>query len=161
MKWLEKHPDWKKWLIVIPNNEEPLNTHFKCRICSKHYSKFGGKPQSRPALATDDGWVLTSRSDQKRKNYEMFYENESGKKGTKGSGNVVRSGRSVHAGTIDTLNLEEKMRIKTTIETISKILNTSSEVKKYKATAAMLLTVYTEQKLNIPFLNHPVLVALQ
>ena len=161
VRWLETHPDWKKWLIVIPNNDEPLNTHFKCRICSEYYSKFYGKPQSRPALATDDGWVLNPRSDQKRKNYEMFDEHESGKKGNKGSGNAQRSGRSVHAGIIDRLNSEESMRIRSGMETITKILNTTSEFKKYKATAAMLLTVYTEQKLNIPFLNHPVLVALQ
>lgn len=74
-KWLETN-DWKKWLIIKPNIEDPLKTTFHCRICTENYDKLGFRWQTKPSLAKEEGFVLGVN---KGKNREKFQEHVDGR----------------------------------------------------------------------------------
>ena len=155
--WLTRNPKWKKWLQVIPNHGDVDATRFKCRICAEYYDKFGLVPQSKPALASEQG--VTLRKGAKIKNYEFFKEHVEGKRSSKGKNICPRSGKSVHQTILERLKGDERSRFRLELPEIQMEIGGQNLI--YKVTADMMRTVYAEVKINIPFYSHPKFVELQ
>ena len=152
-EWIIRNPGWKKWLEIRPDNENPVKTKFRCRICHKYYDKYMD-PKYKPQLAE---WTeLTDDPKSSKKNYESLLEHEV-KKGSKGictkqKLTKFRIGSTKHQQLIARLIDVEYSKYKTQMDTaINDLTNAQEELgdSKYKVTS-----------LSFIFWTHPFFISI-
>ena len=129
----------KDWIEYLYNPEHPEESRIRCKPCSKYFEKVHGTGVLKNDLSKREGWLGSSAK--------------------KTADKINRHAKSAtHNKVVDTITRWEKLAVENALEGA---MATSQEDKRYEVTANMFKTVFTEVKLNIPFLSHEPLVTLE
>lgn len=152
INWLNKDQcGLKKWLEIVPNQANPADTIFRCRVCNEHYDKYMDA-RNKPLLATPEGVRLTHTV--KHKNKEKLTEHvfRIGKKCRDGAGSqAVRTGGTKHQQLIAALNNGLQPKLSSQVQKLDVQISETVGEGKFHATANMMRLVYAECLLNVPF----------
>ena len=159
VKWFDSNPQWKTWLTITPNYDDPSKTKFHCRICKENFDNLGFRQQMKSTFASDNGFVLGNVKHKNREAFEIHIDGRSDKDRGRTDDTIPRC--SIHQTIIDNLIKSKNQRLKNQVEELdAEINNPQSHNPKFAATANMFRLVYTEALLNIPLHNHIKMVEL-
>jgi hypothetical protein len=129
--------DVKFWFEYVFNQESPVNSTFRCRICYRHAGGMYKNKNQIPKISTENGTLSSS------KDY---------------NGKLLRkhANDDIHNIIIKRLR---KTRTKTLIEQI-KLQNEEQTPSFLLVTSRMMLTVYAEIRIDLPFNRHSFIVEL-
>jgi hypothetical protein len=141
IKWMEDNKDrLSSWLEYLPNVEVPAQSRLRCSLCNRNKKSSSLVQRYIPDLAKDEG-ALKSNPELNRK----------------------LLGEHLSSTWHTTLTNEEKLkkakRIETTILNAEK-LSYETLSKMQQSTADMLLVIYAESRMYLPFESHPTIVKL-
>lgn len=131
----------KNWFEYLPNNENPVASRYRCRLCHKYYDEFNLDKRHKNALANDEGQL-----NQKLEKNREIISNHGSSKG--------------HLNVVEILQKHSKKRLRTDFDVIRRE-NESNDNDRFKITSRMMRTVYVLNRLTMPFSAHSGLVTLQ
>lgn len=138
LKTVEKN---KVWFEYLPNNQQPADSRYRCRICYKYYDEMNLPQNTKPALAERHGQLFNVY----KKNQETI-------------SNHAKS--VIHANIISRLKVEaaKRQRIEISQNEQTEEMN---DYERLLITARMFRSVYVLNKLSLPYSDHAGLAMLQ
>lgn len=129
----------KKWFELLPDDDEPRNTKFRCRLCSKYVHEAGVRVQHQPLVSNPAG---VSVDPDIETNSDRIRDHASS---------------AGHTKVIAWLKQRELDQIRKRLADAQKRTEEANQGT-MQVTARMVRAVYAEAKMNIPFISHNTLV---
>ena len=137
---IEMRKDIKVWFEFLPNKTHPVNSKYRCRLCTKYFDALKFDPRYRSALATKEEQL----QDTYDKNQEII---------------------SKHSHTTmlqKFITVLQSRKQESIVEGFKEATERQNEETNdvFRVTALMFRLVFAEVMLNIPLASHPKLVDL-
>jgi len=129
----------RKWFEYLPNPTHPQLSKYQCRLCAKYYDKFMLAANYKPNVASPFlGTNYNNNQEVIRKHFRS----------------------RAHQAVIATLITKTEKQLEGKFDALQEKIDAEDKMV-LQITARMFRTVFVEQKANVPFDSHKMIVALQ